>query len=111
MSAGRPNNYVQIIRELGGSATAAQIFTHGCKERLISGTFESCKVSLRGNVKKGNLIGKVSGILMVAPEKIREIRRKEAPQGRLKEVEARLNALEERLAKIESVAFKQHNVA
>lgn len=102
MSAGRPNNYVQIIRELGGSATAAQIFTHGCKQRVITGTFESCKVSLRGNVKKGNLIGKVSGILMIAPEKIREIKRKETPKGRLKEIESRLNALEERLAALET---------
>ncbi len=101
MTSGRRNNYVQIIRELGGVATAVEIFNHGCKTKRITGTFDACKVSLHGNIRKGNIIGKVSGTLMVAPEKLREEKRKEAPLARIKALEERLNELEARLAALE----------
>lgn len=66
-SAGRPNIYVEIVRDLGGVATASQIFAYGCKNGMLTGTYESCKSAIWVNIRKGKLIGKMYGEIMVAP--------------------------------------------
>jgi hypothetical protein len=64
---GRPNVYTDIVRDLGGVATASQIYAYGSRNGRITGTYESCKAALAINIRNGKLIGRVSGEMMVAP--------------------------------------------
>ena len=65
--SGRPNVYTEIVRDLGGVATASQIYVYGSKNGRLRGSFQSCKAALGINIRNGKLIGRVSGEMMVAP--------------------------------------------
>jgi hypothetical protein len=110
MSRGRPNKYTQIVSDLGGSATVSQIFSYGCKQNMISGTYDSCKTAIYINLRKGNLAKKNDGKIFVTPTHLRPHR--QSIGERIEELERQVKFLMDRATKAEqSVAKKQQDVA
>lgn len=105
MSPGRPNIYTEIIRELGGSATANEIYIHGSKKGLINCSMESCKTALYVNLRKGNIVGKVQGKLMAPDANSIPLPKAKPPKflhEYMTQISERLLSIENRLASIEA---------
>ena len=60
---GRPNQYVEILKSLGGVGTAEDIFLAGHGSRRIKGSMLSCRQSLRGHLLSGDIVGNLNGLL------------------------------------------------
>jgi hypothetical protein len=58
MKTGRPNIYVQIVTDLGGKATAREIYDYGIKNKLIRCEFSGCMAAIQVNLRRKNLYGK-----------------------------------------------------
>jgi hypothetical protein len=106
MSArGRPNIYVEIVRDLGGTASANEIFVYGSKNARIKCSLTSCRAAIAGNIRNGNLIGSVHGRISIprgtpVPLGYSRSAKDFLPQ-QIVEITDRLSAIEKRLNDLE----------
>jgi hypothetical protein len=109
MTPHKPHTYSNIIENLGGSATAQQIYLYGTENNLLFCTYEECLQSLQNRIRSRVLDGDINGRIINTPpkpprkNKVIKTLEEKLIAAELQRVNKLLNATDEKLKGLDAI--------